>query len=308
MNLVKWGGSLITDKAAAKPTPQRERITALAAALAASDASAVLVHGAGSFGHPLAKRFGLAQGSDGSPEQAAAVVRTRQQVRTLNALVCEALAAAGLEPVPILPSQALRTAGSQTIIDFPAASFEAALEAGRLPVTCGDVTDDNSQGVAILSGDTLMVALARALRPQRALFVINHPGVMDRDPAEPGAQLVGVERLCYVVVGAGLQARDDIVAVRPGRDHDYRHVADPADPPADLEPVDARQHDVDQDDVAGIGGEHVECRLAALGLVDLVALLLEDHPHGCSDPLIVLDDQDAGTHTGNRAPNGGSLH
>ena len=35
MNLVKWGGSLITDKVAAKPTPQRERITALAAALAA---------------------------------------------------------------------------------------------------------------------------------------------------------------------------------------------------------------------------------------------------------------------------------
>ena len=66
MNLVKWGGSLITDKAAAKPTPQRERIAALAAAIAASDAPAVLVHGAGSFGHPLAKRFGLAQGSDGS--------------------------------------------------------------------------------------------------------------------------------------------------------------------------------------------------------------------------------------------------
>ena len=190
MNLVKWGGSLITDKAAAKPTPQRERIAALATALAAGGGAAVLVHGAGSFGHPLAKRFGLAQGSDGSPEQAAAVARTRQQVRTLNALVCEVLATAGLEPVPILPSQALRTAGPQNIVDFPASSFEAALEAGRIPVTCGDVTDDDSQGITILSGDTLMVALARALQPQRALFVINHPGVMDRDPAKPGAQLV----------------------------------------------------------------------------------------------------------------------
>ncbi|MEO2237096.1 MAG: isopentenyl phosphate kinase [Candidatus Poseidoniia archaeon] len=190
MNLVKWGGSLITDKTAAKPTPQRERITALAAALAANDVPAVLVHGAGSFGHPLAKRFGLAQGSDGSPEQAAAVARTRQQVRTLNALVCEALATAGLEPVPILPSQTLRTAGPQNIVDFPASSFEAALKAGRIPVTCGDVTDDDSQGIAILSGDTLMLALARALRPQRALFVINHSGVMDRDPAEPGAKLI----------------------------------------------------------------------------------------------------------------------
>ncbi len=190
MNLVKWGGSLITDKTAAKPAPQRERITALAAALAASGEPAVLVHGAGSFGHPLAKRFGLAQGSDGSPGQAAAVERTRQQVRTLNALVCEALAASGLEPHPVLPSQALRTVGPQTIVDFPAGSFAAPLEAGRLPVTCGDVTDDDSQGVAILSGDTLMLALARALQPQRALFVINHSGVMDRDPAEPGAQLI----------------------------------------------------------------------------------------------------------------------
>lgn len=190
MNLVKWGGSLITDKTAAKPAPQRERITALATALAAGGGPAVLVHGAGSFGHPLAKRFRLAQGSDGSPEQAAAVARTRQQVRTLNALVCEALAAAGLEPEPLLPSQTLRTAGPQTIVDFPAGRFTSALEAGRLPVTCGDVTDDDAQGIAILSGDTLMVALARALRPQRTLFVINHPGVMDRDPAEPGAELV----------------------------------------------------------------------------------------------------------------------
>ena len=39
----------------------------------------------------------------------------------------------------------------------------------------------------------MMVALARALHLQRALFVINHPGVMDRAPEEPGAQLV--ERL-----------------------------------------------------------------------------------------------------------------
>ena len=193
MNLVKWGGSLITAKAAAKPAPKRERITALAEALAASGEPVVLVHGAGSFGHPLAKRFGLAQGSDGSPEQAAAIERTRQQVRTLNALVCDALASAGMEPYPVLPSQTLRTAGPQNIVEFPAGSFEAALEAGRIPVTCGDVTDDNSQGVAILSGDTLMVALARALHLQRALFVINHPGVMDRAPEEPGAQLV--ERL-----------------------------------------------------------------------------------------------------------------
>ena len=190
MNLVKWGGSLITDKTAVRPAPKRERITALAEALAASEEPAVLVHGAGSFGHPLAKRFGLAQGSDGSPEQGAAVERTRQQVRTLNALVCDALASAGMEPYPVLPSQTLHTTGPQNIVDFPTSSFEAALEAGRIPVTCGDVTDDNSQGVAILSGDTLMVELARALDLQRALFVINHPGVMDRDPAEPGARLV----------------------------------------------------------------------------------------------------------------------
>ena len=50
----------------------------------------------------------------------------------------------------------------------------------------------------------------------------------------------GRERLGEVVVGAGLEAGDDVVGVVAGRDHDDRHVARAAQRAAQLEAVDAR--------------------------------------------------------------------
>ena len=47
-----------------------------------------------------------------------------------------------------------------------------------------------SQGCAILSGDTLVVSLCAALRPQRAVFLTDVPGVYDRPPDQPGARLL----------------------------------------------------------------------------------------------------------------------
>jgi hypothetical protein len=119
-------------------------------------------------------------------------------------------------------------------------------------------------------------------------------------PPEEGAdarrQLLGHERLGDVVVGARLQPGHHVVGVRPGRDHHDGDIALAPEGPAHLESVDARQHEVDEHDVGGPAGEGLQSLLATGRFDDRVALVLQGHPHGGLDPLVVLDSQNACAH------------
>ena len=70
-----------------------------------------------------------------------------------------------------------------------------------------------------------------------------HPG------PDPGHQLLGLERLDDVVVGARLQAEHDVDGVALGREHHDRHAGLGPDRPADVDAVHAGQHQVEQHDV-----------------------------------------------------------
>ena len=71
------------------------------------------------------------------------------------------------------------------------------------------------------------------------------------------------------------------------------HGRDASERPARLETVDAREHQVDQDQLGRLGREVGDGILAAPHVVDRVALVLERQAHRGTDPLVVLDDQDA---------------
>ena len=99
--LVKWGGSLITVKDSPDPTPRMSVITDLAKKLSSLRMQTILVHGAGSFGHPLASEHSLADGQTRSRRQMEAVSETIDRIKQLNKIVCNRLSLAGLEPKPI---------------------------------------------------------------------------------------------------------------------------------------------------------------------------------------------------------------
>ena len=68
------------------------------------------------------------------------------------------------------------------------------------------------------------------------------------DGLHPSDELPRVERLRQVVVGPDLEA-DDLVHVLVARgQHQDRHVGALADPAADLDPVDVREHQVEDDE------------------------------------------------------------
>lgn len=176
MNLVKLGGSVLTIKGET-PTLREAAIDRLAAELAEAGDDLTLVHGAGSYGHPQARRaFG-----DGIDPMALA--QTHRAVATLNLRVVEALHDQGVPAVTLSGNTLARASGGE-LVSFDTAPFAATREAGLVPVTHGDVVPDETERFAVISGDDFMVELAEALTPERAVFVTDVDGLHDRDPRD----------------------------------------------------------------------------------------------------------------------------
>ena len=88
----------------------------------------------------------------------------------------------------------------------------------------------------------------RITRPPRGVGEVAVRAPQER--LDPAHQLAQPERLGQVVVGAELQADDLVDLVVAGRqDEDRRLGAGRAEPAQDLEAVDARQADVEHDEV-----------------------------------------------------------
>jgi isopentenyl phosphate kinase len=168
VTVVKLGGSVITDKRVA--FSYREKVVAgLAKAIASCGLPVVVVHGGGSFGHTVAREFGLS--SRRSSPSPAGVTETRDAMMRLDSKVCASLLASGLHPYPFSPFTLLDGEGGPSFV-------ERLLKSGATPVTFGDVVHDG-KGFRILSGDTICVELAEMLGAARCVMAMDVAGLLD---------------------------------------------------------------------------------------------------------------------------------
>ena len=152
----------------------------------------IVVHGAGSFGHPQAKEYGVANGGDvdGNDRLKEGIEKTKTSVRKLCKLVCDQLSKhdgpLGSERVaPISPYGKFFTVGKKLNRNLSRGGFDevrAAVMAGKVPVLHGDVVRDSEQGCAILSGDTLVECLTEEFKPKRVVFVSDVEGIFTSNP------------------------------------------------------------------------------------------------------------------------------
>ena len=111
---------------------------------------------------------------------------------------------------------------------------------------------------------------------------------------QPGEQLGEGERLGQVVVGAAVEAGDPVGdRVARGQQQDRRPDPGLAQPPADLEPVDPGQHDVEHDRVVVGRLGHPERVLALDRDVGGDSLAAHPAPDQAGHLHLVLDDQHA---------------
>jgi isopentenyl phosphate kinase len=183
LQLVKVGGSLITDKTRAY-TARPEVIGRLAAEVrTALDAdpnlTLLLGHGSGSFGHwaaePYATQQGVATAAEwrGYAEVAAAAAR-------LNRLVTDAFLAADVPVLSLQPSASARCRDGE-VVQLSMRPIRDALENGLVPLVYGDVALDDVRGGTIASTEDLFVYLADRLHAARILLLGRFPGVLDGD-------------------------------------------------------------------------------------------------------------------------------
>ncbi len=180
--ILKLGGSVITDKSA-DCAVNRGQLASVATAIAgARTGGIVVVHGAGSCGHPEAKRYHLDKGANAGETEGIFV--THAAVSSLNNAVVAALREEGVDAIGVHPLH-VGIADDGRLVGFECRHLETMLGLGMVPVIHGDVVMDLSRGACIVSGDQLVRYLAVALQISRVGLATDVPGVLDGGAVVP---------------------------------------------------------------------------------------------------------------------------
>lgn len=196
MIILKLGGSVITRKEESRPTLDRENLQRISREIAESHLEQLLiVHGAGSYGHPHAQRYEIGEevkNKQDLKEKRLGFSITHHSVQKLNLEVCQALLKEGIPAVPLSPSSFIKT-NKKRITNFKTDLIREYLELGLVPVLYGDVVLDQDVNIkmAVLSGDQILHYVATKLAAGRVILGTDVDGIYDRNPKnDPQAQLI----------------------------------------------------------------------------------------------------------------------
>lgn len=173
--ILKIGGSVITEKDSIS-TARKDDIDRISQEIASFRANShddlIVVHGAGSFGHPQAMKWA------NSGFDAEGAYLTHTSVKALNSMVMDSLNKAGVMALPVHPlSSCLLESGK--IVEFQLEQVKLMLGRRIVPVLHGDVAMDRVLGAAVLSGDRIVPYLAIAMNASKIGAGSNVDGVLD---------------------------------------------------------------------------------------------------------------------------------
>lgn len=174
--VLKLGGSLVTEKTGDRQL-DRAGLQMVAKTIGSVDYSdLIIVHGGGSFGHPVAKHYGVSANTGTTDSKAIAAISDAMD--ELSAAVVQALCEADVPAVGIKTgSIAWLDAGGNIHLDH--GTVQTMLDEAFVPVARGDIVIQQSRGATIVSGDTVAVGLANVLRGERIGLCADVPGVLD---------------------------------------------------------------------------------------------------------------------------------
>jgi len=180
--VVKLGGSVITDKSrrfSLNAEAIRRVGRELAEALKESGIDLILVHGGGSYAHPVAKDYSIAEGFT-DERSLEGFVKTSKAVRMLSLDVVSNLIDGGLKTISV-PASSIFITRSGRISSCNLEPIFSALRIRVVPITSGDVVFDRDRGFAVLSGDEISSYLAVRLRAKRLIFAMDVDGIYVKD-------------------------------------------------------------------------------------------------------------------------------
>ncbi len=215
---LKLGGSVVTDKSG-DCAIDHTRLAEIAERIAARRAGAViLIHGAGSCGHPEARQYRIQDGVDAG--NLPGIYHTHTAVSGLNTAVVEALRSAGCEAVGIHPLH-LALAENGRLVAMETGHLREMLARDMVPVLHGDVVMDRARGACIVSGDQLITYLAAHLPAGRVGLATDVQGVL-RD----GSVIPVIDRKTADSVVIGGSGNTDVTGGMQGKIAELLDLAD----------------------------------------------------------------------------------
>ena len=187
MIILKIGGSILTNKDSSDSEIDSKSLKRIASEIKASldnsPKELIIVHGAGSFGHPPAKKYRIGEAFDEEeyPQKRIGFCETQNAVKKLNMLICEAFIEKGL-PVVAIPASSFMTASNKRIVEGNLDNFKNYLSKGFIPVIYGDVVLDDELEICVISGDQLIQYLAKNLNPDMVVLGTDVDGVYNKNP------------------------------------------------------------------------------------------------------------------------------
>ena len=179
MFIIKLGGSVITVKSK-DAFFRTEIMNNLSKEIKKSKQQCIIIHGAGSFGHVLAKKYNLNKGFY-DEDQLKGFSKTMEMVQILNTKVIKSLNQNGLNSISIAPHSILKLKNHE-IDNINLKIFSDYLKNNFIPVTYGDVVLDEKLVFSICSGDLLIYELSKYFKPKKVIFVLDEDGIYDSNP------------------------------------------------------------------------------------------------------------------------------
>ena len=194
--VIKLGGSLITNKEI-ENTIYHNRIESIGEIifnLINKNYSLIIIHGAGSFGHILARKWNIAEGArkDIISTQRKNVEIIRKNMIQLNNEIITIFSKIGIESIGYPPSNWASGIGEDFAGDL---SFITKLNSDTIPILFGDVVDINdSREFGVLSGDDIMARICKEIPDvTHSIFLIGDaPGVMSKPPHYGDSKLIPI--------------------------------------------------------------------------------------------------------------------
>lgn len=221
--IIKLGGSVITYKGNTAPRARIKVIHRLAKEIKSifnsKEYRLILVHGGGSFAHPLAKKYNLSKGMK-TQDQKLGFSLTTQKMIDLNSIIVSSLLKNGV-PAVGLPPRAFITQSSGELIPFDHSLIKSFSEQNIVPVIFGDAVLDEQWNCSIISGDAIVPYLAKKLKADKVIFLSDVDGIFDFDPKiNSKAKLIPVinnKNLDIIFRGLTATGRDDVTGEMKGK-------------------------------------------------------------------------------------------
>lgn len=167
--VLKIGGSLLTDKASRETfSSQLDDIIRKVS----KNPDGIIIHGAGSFGHPHAKENNLHRGSREG------VLETHNAVKKLNSEIVKRLHRKGVKAFPVHPSS---TSLRRPETEMMTRQIKQMYVEGFTPILHGDGIVTEGQGFTVISGDEILSMLEKEFQTGHAGFCTSEKGVLNSD-------------------------------------------------------------------------------------------------------------------------------